>query len=93
MNLWNHAGQVRRLQDEERRKPSQVPEYAVTTLATSTSVETMMNLQQLLFSFPKKGPETRRKAEPVEDTDAYVIYAQQMAYRGKEVWNDRREND
>lgn len=89
MNVHANPGQVRRLQDDFDARPTPVTEYAISTLAQSTSVDNMINLMLQMWEFPNKYHEPRnKKPEPIEETDAYVRYAQQMAYQGIEVWNE-----
>lgn len=90
MSKWyTRAEQVRRLQDEKNDRPPDTPEYAVATLVTTTSVESMIEHQLQLrdaWTQSRDHHEPRNKnVVAIEETDAYVRYAQQMAYRGEEI--------
>jgi len=85
-NKW----QIRRLQDEQAEKPTDTPGYAIATMVQATSVEQLIENQRLMYDVwtrNVKFHKPRNQApEPIEETDAYVVYAQQMAYQGKEIW-------
>ena len=86
---YHHAGSVRHLQDEQAARPAETPGYAIATLVMTTSLDNLIEHQLKLkdawtadrYHKPRNKQPTR-----IEDTKAYVKYAQQMAYQGKEIW-------